>query len=159
MIKSSERPAHDKCLVCCVLPVNTAVVVILLVLAQGRECWRHIQVLRSQKQKVGSVSPSVPRSLLPSCSFDHKNIHLHPRNHGSMGHFGNTGSGGFDGFVQIQNPSSRPQCLQTFSVERHWCQSSKGPQRPAPQPVWFQASRGGHFYLDQSRRAVSFLQA
>lgn len=28
MIKSSEQPAHDKCLVCCVLPVNTTVVVI-----------------------------------------------------------------------------------------------------------------------------------
>lgn len=154
-MKSSEQPAHDKCLVCvcCLLLLLS---LLLLVLAQGREWCRHIQVRRSQKEKVGSVSSSVPHSLLPSCSFDHENIHLHPRNHGSMGHFGNTGSGGFDGFVQIQNPSSRPQCRQTFSVECHWCQSWKGLQQAATQAVWFQASRGGQFYLDQSRRGDLF---
>lgn len=69
------------CVVCCLLILLS---LLLLVLAQGREWCRHIQVRRSQKEKVGSVSSSVPHSLLPSCSFDHENIHLHPRNHGSM---------------------------------------------------------------------------
>lgn len=39
-----------------------------------------------------------------------------PGNHGFVGHFGNTGSGGFNGSAQIQNPVCQPQCFQTIPV-------------------------------------------
>ena len=35
----------------------------------------------------------------------------------------------------------------------------EGPQPSTSPPVWLQASHGGQFYLDRSRRAISFLQA
>lgn len=144
------------CVVCCLLILLS---LLLLVLAQGREWCRHIQVLRSQKEKVGSVSSSIPLFLLPSCSFDHENIHLHPRNHGSMGHFGNTGSGGFGGFVQIQNPSSWPQCLQTFSMECHWCQSLKGLQQALPNLSGSRPHVEDSFIWIRADEKISFLQA
>lgn len=91
---------------------------LLLVLARRRMAETCPGPKKSERESWLCLS-GVSCALLPSCSFDHENTHLHPRNHGSVGHFGNTGSGGFDSFVQIQNPASHPQCLQTVSMECH----------------------------------------
>lgn len=143
------------CVVCWLLILLS---LLLLVLAQGREWQKHILVLRSQKEKAGSVLSGVSCALFPSCSFDHENAHLHPRNHDSVGHFGNTGSGGFDSFVQIQNPASHPQCLQTVAMECHWHQSWKGLQQAASPPCLSpgRTRRTVLFGPEQTRRFLSY---
>lgn len=110
-------------------------------------CKTHPGPKQSKREKAGSILSSISHSLMPSYSF----AHLNPRNHGSMGHFAKTGSGGFDGFAQIQNPAGQPQCLQTVSSQWDVTGVRVGMGCSRPPGFSFQTSHGGQFYLDQSR--------